>query len=56
MGTALQQSGYKPEKEDICRLKVKFLHKSAQQPVKGRIDAAGFDIHSVLTTSKRPHT
>ena len=56
MGTALQQSGYKPEKEDICRLKVKLLHKKATMPAKGSAAAAGLDIYSTKALSIPPET
>ena len=54
MGAALQQSGYKPEKEDICRVKVKLLQSDAKMPAKGSETAAGFDIHSTTTISIPP--
>ena len=56
MGVALQQSGYVPEKENICRVKVKLLHKAAKLPVKGSVKAAGFDIHSVKNTTITPNS
>ena len=56
MGVALQQSGYVPEKEEVCRIKVQLLHKLAKLPVKGSAEAAGFDIHSVQNTIIPPNS
>ena len=56
MGTALQQSGYIPEKEEICRLKVKLLHKNAKCPEKGSEEAAAFDLYAIQDTVITPTT
>ena len=52
MATALMQSGYRQELEipqAECILKVKLLHDTAHEPVRGSQEAAGLDIHSAAT-------
>jgi dUTP pyrophosphatase len=49
MATALQQSGFIPEKEEttqVCDLKIKLLDPDAKCPVQASPEAAGFDIYS----------
>ena len=54
MATALQQAGYVPDKEDICRVKVKMLHPLAQPPQKATEEAAAFDVYSTTAVSIKP--
>ena len=54
MATALQQAGYKPEKEDICRIKVKLLDSNARLPKKATEDAAAFDVYSTKEIHIKP--
>ena len=46
MAIALQQSGFQPIKEEVCRIKVKLLTKSAKLPQRGSEQAAGFDLYA----------
>ena len=46
MAIALQQSGFQPNKEEVCRIKVKLLTKSAKVPQRGSEQAAGFDLYA----------
>ena len=54
MATAIQQSGYVPTKEEICRLKIKLLSPSAQVPQRGSAEAAGLDLYTCEATQVKP--
>ena len=56
MATALQQSGYVPEKEEICRVKFKTLHSLAKIPEKGSDGAAALDLYAVTPSIIQPGT
>ena len=56
MAFALQQSGYTPEKEDLCKVKVKLLHPSAKLPQRGSNGAAAFDIYATKNITIAPNT
>ena len=51
MATALHQSGFVPDREEVCRLKVKLLHKNATLPKKGSAQAAGLDLYAKEDTT-----
>ena len=55
MGTALQQSGFKPEKEDTCHVKVKLVSKHAKCPVRGSEEAAALDVYAAKSLIVQPH-
>lgn len=46
MAVAMQQSGYLPSKEQVCRMKIKLLHKNARLPERGSEEAAGLDLYA----------
>ena len=46
MAVAMQQSGYLPSKEQVCRMKIKLLHKNARLPERGSEEAAGLHLYA----------
>ena len=54
MAIALQQSGFQPEKEEVCRLKLKLLSKEAKVPERATASAAGLDLHSIQNVTIPP--
>jgi dUTP pyrophosphatase len=54
MATAIQQSGYVPSNEEVCRLKIKLLSPSAQVPQRGSAEAAGLDLYTCEATTVKP--
>ena len=55
MGVALQQSGFSPKKEELCRLKVKLLSKNAKCPIRGSEEAAALDVFADSNSVVKPH-
>ena len=54
MATALLQSGYQPEKEEICKIQIKLLSKDAKVPQQATSEAAAMDLYTTTTTSIAP--
>ena len=54
MASAIQHSGYRPEHEDRCDIKVKLLHPNAVLPIKASAGAAGYDLHSTQNITISP--
>ena len=54
MATAIQQSGYIPEQEDVCRVKFKLMHSNAKVPERGTVEAAGLDLYADNTVVVKP--
>lgn len=54
MATALQTSGYRPEHEQRCNIKVKLLNHDSVTPVKASVEAAGYDVYSNRTVTINP--
>jgi dUTP pyrophosphatase len=51
MATAIQQSGFEPTKEEICRMKIKLLSPKVQLPQRGTVEAAGLDLYTCDATT-----